>query len=86
MINNPDYMQEQSFAPNPNQLQYNTANPNAMTNINALQALNPMATGINGVSAQNVQAQMQPALGSTSVYPAAGVATNIIPNNNLQTY
>ena len=82
MIDNTYYGQTQ----NPNQLQYNAVNPNAMTNTNSLQSLNPMATGINGVSAQNVQTQMQPALGSAPVYPPAGVATNIMPNNNLQTY
>ena len=46
MINDPYYTQGQNLVQNPNQLQYNAINPNAMSNMQTLQ-------GINGTQLDN---------------------------------
>ena len=77
---------------NPNRLQYNTINPKAMSNMQTLQALNPVI-GANAVPNQNVQTnystpqvQTQYMPSATPLSPPVDVATDIMPNNNLQTY
>jgi hypothetical protein len=83
-----------NYNQNPNQLQPNVINPNAMGNMQTLQGVNGMtmpntfnrtigtaAPGINPLSTtQNMQTPYAP-----SAIPQ-GVQTDIMPNNNLQTY
>lgn len=81
---------------NPNQLQYNTINPNAMSNVAAIQSLsgNPMPQAqpqVPTAMSTAVPVQTQPQV-PTAMYAAVpvqapvGVATNTMPNQNLQTY
>ena len=75
---------------NPNQLQYNAVNPNAMSNMQTLQ-------GVNGSQMPNtfnrtVGAGPPPPIDlgyappSVPVPAPQNVQTQIMPNNNLQTY
>ena len=75
---------------NPNQLQYNAVNPNAMSNMQTLQ-------GVNGSQMPNtfnrtVGAGPPPPIGLDYASPSVpvptpqNVQTQIMPNNNLQTY
>jgi hypothetical protein len=67
---------------NPNQLQSNAINPNAMGNMQTLQ-------GVNGMQMPNT---FNRTIGTPIMDPNAPVAppqnaqTQIMPNNNLQTY
>lgn len=77
---------------NPNQLQYNGINPNAMGNMQTLQGMNGTQmpntfnrtvgtsfTGVDPVPAQYVTP-------SVPVTVPQNVQTQIMPDNNLQTY
>jgi hypothetical protein len=91
MINDPYYAQDQGLVQNPNQLQYNAINPTAMSNMQTLQ-------NINGTQVPNTfnRTVGTPFVGAepsaqynTPVAPIAtpkNVRTQIMPNNNLQTY
>ena len=71
-----------NYNQNPNQLQPNVINPNAMGNMQTLQ-------GINGTQIPNT---FNRTIGTTIMDPNAPVAapqnvqTQIMPDNNLQTY
>jgi hypothetical protein len=77
---------------NPNQLQYNAVNPNAMSNMQTLQ-------GVNGSQMPNTfnrtvgAGPPPPPVGDTEYATSSipvpapqNVQTQIMPNNNLQTY
>ena len=75
-----------NYNQNPNQLQYNAMNPNAMGNMQALQ-------NVNGVQLDNTfnrvptpQMNQQYAMPTTPAAIPQNVQTQITPNNNLQTY
>ena len=76
---------------NPNQLQYNAINPNAMSNMQTLQGVNgaQMPNTFNRVSVEmpNVtDLPMQYATPGAPVAAPQNAQTQIMPNNNLQTY
>jgi hypothetical protein len=71
---------------NPNQLQYNAMNPNAMSNMQTLQ-------NVNGVQLDNTfnrvpapQMNQQYSMPPGPLPPPLNAQTQIMPNNNLQTY
>lgn len=73
---------------NPNQLQYNGMNPNAMSNMSALQGVN--GTQMPGTFNRVTDTQFNPATQYVApnipVANPQNVQTQIMPNNNLQTY
>jgi hypothetical protein len=73
---------------NPNQLQYNGMNPNAMSNMSALQGVN--GTQMPGTFNRVPNTQFNPAAQYVApnlpVANPQNVQTQITPNNNLQTY
>jgi len=77
-----------NYNQNPNQLQYNAMNPNAMSNVSALQAVN--GTQIPGTFNRVTDTQFNPATQYVApnmpVANPQNVQTQIMPNNNLQTY
>lgn len=91
MINDPYYMQDPGLVQNPNQLQYNAINPNAMSNMQTLQNINGTQipnTFNRTVGAPSIEANpsAQYIASSTPVAAPKNVRTQITPNNNLQTY
>lgn len=76
---------------NPNQLQYNAMNPNAMSNMQTLQNINgtQMPGTFNMVNDAAPNTAVLPTQYATPGAPAAvpqNAQTQIMPNNNLQTY
>ena len=76
---------------NPNQLQYNGINPNAMGNMQTLQGMNgtQMPNTFNrtvGTSFAGVDPSAQYVTPSVPVNAPQNVQTQIMPDNNLQTY
>ena len=76
---------------NPNQLQYNAINPNAMSNMQTLQGVNgaqmPNTFNRAGAGTPNVtDLPMQYATPGAPVATPQNAQTQIMPNNNLQTY
>lgn len=102
MINDPYYTQGQNLVQNPNQLQYNAINPNAMSNMQTLQGINGTqldntfnrTIGSSFTSTNPVNPVALPTPAATTQYadpnaPATvskNVKTKIMPNNNLQNY
>jgi hypothetical protein len=76
------------YNPNQNQLQYNGMNPNAMSNMSALQGVN--GTQMPGTFNRVPDTQFNPAAQYVApnmpVANPQNVQTQIMPNNNLQTY
>ena len=76
---------------NPNQLQSNAINPNVVGNMQALQGVNgtQMPNTFNrtiGMPIADVNAPVQYGMSSAPVPTPQNVQTQIMPNNNLQTY
>lgn len=76
---------------NPNQLQYNAINPNAMSNMQTLQNVNGAQipntfNRANGVMPNISNFPVQYATPGAPVAAPQNVQTQIMPNNNLQTY
>ena len=91
MINDPYYTQGQSLVQNPNQLQYNAMNPNAMSNMQTLQNINGVQnpgtfTRTVGTLLNGVNPSTQYVTPSVPVANPQNVQTEIMPNNNLQKY
>jgi len=91
MINDPYYTQGQNLVQNPNQLQYNAINPNAMSNMQTLQNINgsQMPNTFNrtvGTPSIGANPPVQYVAPSEPVAAPQNVRTQIMPNNNLQTY
>lgn len=91
MINNPYYTQDQGLVQNPNQLQYNAINPNAMSNMQTLQNINGVQnpgtfTRTVGTPPNGINPSTQYVTPSVPVTNPQNVQTEIMPNNNLQTY
>ncbi len=72
---------------NPNQLQYNAINPSAMSNMQTLQDINGSQT-TNAINSaiQGTQIPVQSINSKILPTPPQGVQTQIMPDNNLQTY
>ena len=75
-----------NYNQNPNQLQYNAMNPNAIGNMQTLQ-------NVNGVQLDNTfnrvpvsQMNQQYAMPIAPLAAPQNAQTEIMPNNNLQTY
>jgi hypothetical protein len=80
-----------NYNQNPNQLQYNAINPNAMSNMQTLQTINgqQMPGTFNrtvGVPIIDPNVPTQYGIASTPIAAPQNVQTQIMPNNNLQTY
>lgn len=80
-----------NYNQNPNQLQYNAMNPNAMGNMQALQNINGVQnpgtfTRTVGAPFNGVDPSAQYVAPSAPVANPQNVQTQIMPNNNLQTY
>lgn len=102
MINDISYSPDPNLVQNPNQLQYNAINPNAMSNMQTLQNINgtQLDNTFNRTGSASLTSAYQttPPIPTTSpaatqyVAPSEPVAapqnvkTQIMPNNNLQTY
>jgi hypothetical protein len=76
---------------NPNQLQSNAINPNAMGNMQTLQGVNgmQMPNTFNrtvGAPLMDANAPVQYSIPSAPIAAPQNVQTQIMPNNNLQTY
>lgn len=76
---------------NPNQLQSNAINPNAMGNMQTLQGVNgmQMPNTFNrtvGAPIMDANASVQYSKPSAPIAAPQNVQTQIMPNNNLQTY
>lgn len=69
---------------NPNQLQYNTMNPNAMSGMNTLQALN--GTQVDGTAMRNLNTVPVENPSAVPIQPPASIATKTVPTYNFQTY
>jgi len=76
-----------NYNQNPNQLQYTAINPSAMSNMQTLQDINGTQTtnAINS-AVQGTQIPAQSINSKTLPLPPQGVQTQIMPDNNLQTY
>lgn len=80
-----------NYNQNPNQLQYNAMNPNAMGNMQALQNINGVQnpgtfTRTVGTPLAGVNSTAPYGIPSIPVPNPQNVQTQIMPNNNLQTY
>lgn len=80
-----------NYSINPNQLQYNAMNPNAMSNMQTLQNVNgtQVPSTFNRTSGAMLNATDLPMQYATPGAPVAApqnAQTQIMPNNNLQTY
>ena len=80
-----------NYNQNPNQLQYNAMNPNAMGNMQTLQGMNgtQMPNTFNrtvGTSFTGVDPSAQYVTPNVPVSTPQSVQTQIMPDNNLQTY
>ena len=80
-----------NYSMNPNQLQYNAMNPNAMSNMQTLQGVNgaQMPGTFNmttGATSNVTDLPLQYATPGAPVGAPQNAQTQIMPNNNLQTY
>jgi hypothetical protein len=80
-----------NYNSNLNQLQPNAVNPNAMGNMQTLQGVNgtQMSNTFNrtvGMSPMDANAPTQYDMSSVPTPTPQNVQTQIMPNNNLQTY